>query len=95
LLRLKRTVQLVTMGGMMIFIILSFVLPAAVGSVLFPLVLLSLAVYTLVSGYVAFETGISGIGAVDSREGWARWVGIVWLFAGCFIAIFGLSYFFI
>jgi hypothetical protein len=95
LLRLKRIVQLVTMAGIVIFVILSFVLPPDIGSVLFPLVVVLLAAYTLVSGYVAFETGISGIGAVDSKEGWSRWLGIVWLFAGCFLAIFGLSYFFV
>ncbi|MHB1005263.1 MAG: hypothetical protein ACYC3S_06410 [Chloroflexota bacterium] len=94
LLALKSTIQFVTMGAIVVFIVLSFVVPQNVGRLLLPLVLLSLAAYTAASGFVAFEVGITGIGPVDSRQSWARGIGVLWIFAACFLALFALTYFF-
>jgi len=94
LLQLRRTVQLWAFGIVVIFIALSFFVPQDIGRRIFPVPVIAIAAFTAVCGLVACETGFTGVRILDARPGFARGVGVVWMFAGCFLALFGLSYFF-
>lgn len=94
LLAFRRNVQKVTMGLIVLLLLLSFFIPPEIGRLLLPIAILSLSTFTVVSGYVAHQLAFTGIGLFDGSDRVARGVGIVWMFAGFFLAIFGLSYFF-
>jgi hypothetical protein len=65
-----------------------------VAAIFMPLTIFTLAVYTFVSGILAYHAAYTGIPFLDARPNLTRTIGVVWLFVGGFLGAYSIGAFF-
>ena len=91
--RWKKRASQFAMGFVLAFFLMSLLAFREAATHLFPIMLMALAAYTGISGLIAFRTGITGVGVIDTN-GKGRMVGAVWIAVACVVFLFAVSYFF-